>query len=184
FLLLLTIVAAFAIGYVAYRAGNLLGGWSGPTFWDGGVRIAYSFLAGLLIYRSNWIIKNKLGFVGMCLSLSLAFLMPYGKWNWITEPIIVILYFPLLIALGAGATLTPEFKKICIFSGKISYPLYMTHYAVLWMFGNYYTTHKPGTTELTLIILTALVLLTAAAYAVMMFYDIPIRKYLGDKKRK
>ncbi|MDR3712836.1 MAG: hypothetical protein P4L51_08475 [Puia sp.] len=47
--------------------------------------------------------------------------------------------------LGAGARLTPGLKRLCVFSGKISYPLYLTHYAVLWMFGNYYGTHKPGT---------------------------------------
>ncbi|WP_343695001.1 acyltransferase [Flavobacterium sp.] len=57
-LLLLTLLSAGAICYVAYSSGNLLGGWSGPTFWDGCARISYSFLAGLLIYRSNWIIKK------------------------------------------------------------------------------------------------------------------------------
>lgn len=32
--LLLTLLSAVAICFVAYRSGNLLGGWSGPTFWD------------------------------------------------------------------------------------------------------------------------------------------------------
>lgn len=178
-LLLLTIISAFAICFVAYRSGNLLGGWSGPTFWDGFVRISYSFLAGLLIYRSKWIIKNKLGFIGMSFLLLLAFYFPSSKWNWISEPFIVVLYFPLLIALGAGAMSNPGLKKICVFSGNISYPLYMTHYAVLWMFGNYYTTHKPGTTQLTLIIIIGMILLVAAAYLVMVLYDMPVRKYLS-----
>src|ERR1700748_2101884 len=43
-LLLLTILAALGICFVAYRSGNLMGGWSGPTFWDGSARVAYSFL--------------------------------------------------------------------------------------------------------------------------------------------
>ena len=42
YLLLLTIISAAAICFVCYRSGNLLGGWSGPTFWDGGARISYS----------------------------------------------------------------------------------------------------------------------------------------------
>ena len=184
YLLLLTILSAVAICYVGYNSGNLLGGWSGPTFWDGCARISYSFLAGLLIYRSNWIIKNKLGFIGLTVLLLLAFVMPFSEFNWISEPLVVLFYFPLLIALGAGASLTPNFKKICVFSGKISYPLYMTHYAVLWMFGNYYTSHKPETTELTLIVITGIVLLIGFAYLVMVFYDIPLRKYLSDKQRK
>lgn len=184
YLLLLTLLSAVAICWVAYRAGNLLGGWSGPTFWDGAARISYSFLAGLLIYRSNWVIKNKLGFIGMSILLSLAFIMPFSKWNWLTEPLVVLLYFPLLIALGAGATLKSGFKKICIFSGKISYPLYMTHYAVLWMFGNYYTSHKPGTMQLVFIIISALILLVGFAYVVMVAYDIPLRKYLSNRWNK
>jgi peptidoglycan/LPS O-acetylase OafA/YrhL len=184
YLLLLTILSASAICFVGYRSGNLLGGWSGPTFWDGGARISYSFLAGLLIYRSNWIIKNKLGFIGLAMLLFLAFVMPFSKWNWLSEPLVVLLYFPMLIALGAGAILTPGLKKVCIFSGKISYPLYMTHYAVLWMFGNYYTSHKPGTMHLALIIVAGLILLVGAAYLVTIIYDIPVRKYLTDKRKQ
>lgn len=184
YLLLLTFLSAAAICLVSYRAGNLLGGWSGPTFWDGSARISYSFLAGLLIYRSNWIIKNKIGFIGLTPLLLLAFIMPFSKWNWISELLVVLFYFPLLISLGAGATLSPGLKKLCTFSGNISYPLYMTHYAVLWMFGNYYTTHKPDTTQLALIITAGLFLLVGAAYLVMVFYDIPVRKYLTDKQNE
>jgi peptidoglycan/LPS O-acetylase OafA/YrhL len=184
YLVLLTILSAVAICLVSCRAGNLLGGWSGPTFWDGGARISYSFLAGLLIYRSNWIIKSKLGFIGLAILLFLAFVMPFSKWNWLTEPLVVLFYFPLLIALGAGAILTPGLKKVCLFLGKISYPLYMTHYAVLWMFGNYYTSHKPGTVQLTFIVIAGLILLVGAAYLVMVFYDIPVRKYLSAKRNE
>lgn len=184
YLLVLTILSAVAICYVGYCSGNLLGGWSGPTFWDGCARISYSFLAGLLIYRSNWIIKNKLGFAGLSVLLLLAFVMPFSKWNWLSEPLVVLLYFPLLVALGAGSVLKPRLKKVCIFSGQISYPLYMTHYAVLWMFGNYYTSHKPDTAELTLIVTAGIILLVGAAYLVMVIYDIPIRKYLSDKWRE
>jgi len=184
FLLLLTIISAAALCFVSYRSGNLLGGWSGPTFWDGGARISYSFLAGLLIYRSNWIVSNKLGFAGLAVLLFLAFIMPFSKWNWLSESLVVLVYFPLLIALGAGATLTPGLKNVCLFSGKISYPLYMTHYAVLWMFGNYYTSYKPGSVQLTFIIIAGLILLIGAAYLVMVVYDIPVRKYLSDKWNK
>jgi peptidoglycan/LPS O-acetylase OafA/YrhL len=114
----------------------------------------------------------------------LAFLMPYSKWNWIIEPLVVLLYFPLLLSLGAGAALSQGFKKLCVFSGKISYPLYMTHYAFIWMFLNYYTSHKPGTSQLTLIIITGTILLTCIAYFVMVAFDIPVRKYLTSKRKR
>lgn len=184
YLFLLTILSAGAICFVAYNSGNLLGGWSGPTFWDGCARISYSFLAGLLIYRCKWIIKNKLGFSGLAILLLLAFVMPFSEWNWLTEPFIVLFYFPLLIALGAGAILKTGQEKICVFSGKISYPLYMTHYAFLWMFGNYYSNFKPDTTQLIFIIATAVILLVGFAYFVMVIYDIPLRKYLTNKRKE
>jgi peptidoglycan/LPS O-acetylase OafA/YrhL len=183
-LLMLTILSAMGICYVSYRSGNLVGGWSGPTFWDGSARISYSFLAGLLIYRSNWIIKNKLGFIGLSLLLFLAFIIPSTKLNWISEPLVVLFYFPLLIALGAGAVLSPGLKKVCLFSGNISYPLYMTHYAVLWMYGNYSISHKPGSLQLAVIIITGLILLVGAAYLVMVLYDFPVRKYLSNKRNE
>lgn len=184
-LLVLAILAAVGICFVASHSGNLMGGWGKGNFWDGGARISYSFLAGLLVYRFNWIIKNKLGFLGLAMLLALAFLMPFStKWNWLSETLVVLFYFPLLIALGAGATLTQGINKLCVFFGKISYPLYMTHYAVMWMFGNYYAAHKPGPGQLGLIIPISAILLVGIAYLVMVIYDIPVRRYLTNKRKQ
>lgn len=183
-LLLLTVLSAAALCFISYRAGNLLGGWNGDSFWDGGVRIAYSFSAGLLIYRSNWIIKTRLGFPALAVLLSLAFIMPWFKWNWLAESIVVLFYFPLIVSLGAGAILSPELKRLCVFSGNISYPLYMTHYAAIWIFGGYYSSGKPGTTQLALIVIAGTIMLTGIAYLAMRFYDIPVRRYLTNKRRK
>ena len=182
-LLILATLAAIALGYVSYTAGNLMGGWSKDTFWQGGARIAYSFLAGMLVYRYNLIIKNKLGFLGMTILLLAGLLMPWSKLNWITELVVVVIYFPLLVAMGTGARLQEQMRKLCIFSGRISYPLYMTHYAVLWMFGNYYGQYKPGTGALTLIIPGAIILLLGAAYLAMVWYDEPLRRWLSSKRK-
>lgn len=183
-LLLLTLVAAAGICFVRYRAGNLLGGWSKDNFWDGGARVAYSFLAGLLIYRSNWIIKNRLGFLGLAALLTLAFVMPWSKWNGLTEILVVVFYFPLLVALGAGSSLSATWEKTCQFLGHISYPLYMTHYAVIWAFGNYFTRQKPPAGTLSFIIIAGIILLVAFAYLTMVFYDIPLRRYLAKRWRR
>ncbi len=77
-LLVATMCAAMLLCFVGYHAGILSGGWSGPTFWYGGARMAYSFLAGLLVYRSNWIIRTRLGFGTLSVLLLLALLMPYA----------------------------------------------------------------------------------------------------------
>ena len=184
FLLSLTLLAAAGLCFVCYRAGSLMGGWAGQNFWDGCARISYSFLAGLLVYRSNWIIKNKLGFAGVAILLILAFISPFSKWNWLTEPVIVLFYFPLMIALGAGATFNSGLRKLCLFSGKISYPLYMTHYALIWVFASYLNTHKPGSAHLSFTIIGGLILLVGFAYLAMVLYDIPVRKYLSARRNK
>ena len=181
-LAILTILAAAGICFVGYRAGNLLGGWSKDNFLDGGARVAYSFLAGLFLYRSNWIIKNRIGFLGLAILLFLAFIMPGSKWNWLTETLVVLFFFPLLVSLGAGSRLSPQWKKVCRFSGNISYPLYMTHYAAIWVFGNYYTNKKPSADELPYIIITGVIFLVIFAYLAMILYDIPVRRWLAKKR--
>ena len=180
----LTIVAAAGICIVSYRAGNLLGGWSKDNFWDGGARVAYSFLAGLFIYRSNWIIRNKLGFLGLAVLLFLAFIMPWSKSDWLMEALVVLIYFPLMVALGAGSSLSPRWKKVCQFSGNISYPLYMTHYAAIWVFGNFYTSKNPGARELTYIIIGGVIFLIILAYVAMVVFDMPVRRYLTRKRQE
>jgi peptidoglycan/LPS O-acetylase OafA/YrhL len=180
----LTILAAIGICIVSYRAGNLLGGWSKDNFLDGGARVAFSFLAGLLLYRSNWIIKNRLGFISLAVLLFLAFIMPWTEWNWLTEALVILFYFPLLVSLGAGSILSDRWKKVCRFSGNISYPLYMTHYAAIWIFGNYFTSKNPPATELAYIIIAGIIFLVAIAYLTMKFYDIPLRRYLTEKRRQ
>ena len=179
----LVVLAAAGLFYVGWSSGNLLGGWSGGTFFDGMARISFSFLMGMLVYRSNWIIKNKLGLLGMSALLMLAFLTPYNEqWNWLIEPLLVVFYFPLLVSLGAGASLSSSHHKINKLSGDISYPLYMTHYPFLWVFANYVVTEQPGTAELRWVIPACVISLIALSYVVAKFVDLPIRRYLSKKR--
>jgi peptidoglycan/LPS O-acetylase OafA/YrhL len=182
--ILFIVLSAAGVCYVIVHAGSIMGGWGGSSFRDGFVRVSYSFLAGLFIYRQHWLIPNRLGFAGLCVLLAIAFLSPFSQWNWLTESVIVLLYFPLLIALGAGTTVSAVQQKLCTFSGNISYPLYMTHYAVIWMFGNYYTTHKPAMGQVAWVIAISVVLLVGFAYLVMVVYDIPVRQYLAKKRKR
>src|SRR6202012_3135748 len=99
-LAVLIVIAAAALCFVAYGSGNLMGGWGKGNSWEGCARIGYSFLAGLIVYRFNLIIKNKLGFIGVGILLFLAFVFPFSAtWNWLTEPIKVTGYLPLFVRL-------------------------------------------------------------------------------------
>lgn len=181
-LIIAVLVATALLIMVAYRSSSLVGGWSGSTFWDGGARVFYSFLAGLVIYRFNLIIKNKLGFIGLSILLLLALLAPYSQNSWITELGIVLIYFPLIVSLGAGTLAGQGAGKICKFSGDISYPLYMTHYVAIWIFGNYYNTYKPEGIQLNVVVIGGMICLVAFAYITMILFDIPLRKYLNRKR--
>lgn len=70
YLLVLITISAATLCLVVFRCGNLMCGWSGASFWDGAARISYSFTAGLLIYRFNWIIQTRLGFIALLILLA------------------------------------------------------------------------------------------------------------------
>ena len=182
-LMVFAAVAAVFLFNCGYREHWVGGGWSGPTFWDGGIRVAFSFTAGLIVFRSNWRIRNRLGFLVLAVLLLAALMMPYLKMLWLQESLLVTLYFPLLIALGAGVTLTKRSEAFCVFAGKISYPLYMTHYAFIWIFGNYYSTYKPTNLHLAGILIVSISLLIGFAYLAMVLYDVPLRRWLTSKRR-
>lgn len=178
----LVIGGAAALLYEAHKSSNLSGGWSGDTILGGGIRVWYSFLAGILVYRLGFIIRTRLGFLTIGALLALAFLTPFSKtYNWIIDPMIVLFYFPFVLALGAGGRLRSGLRKICQFSGEISYPLYMVHYPFIWWFLSYVEKEKPTLPQMTVIIVIGTILLMVLAYVVMRFVDAPVRKFLKSK---
>ncbi|MFD2968989.1 acyltransferase family protein [Sphingobacterium bambusae] len=179
-LLILTLSFAIYLVYLSHSYGNLSGGWSKDNWEVGGIRLGYSFCAGLLLYRNRFIIKNNLGFVGLTILLLAALFMPFYTLNWLFESIVVILYFPFLIALGAGASLSNPLEKICRFLGNLSYPLYMTHYCVIWAFGAYLQSPSFHQGTVSYVIALGSLLLIAFGYIVMRFIDKPIRKKMAN----
>ena len=177
-LILLTIVAAGVLCWAGSKAGNLSGGWSARTFWDGGARVAFSFMAGLLVYRMGWRLRTRLGFGLLSILLLLALTMPYTRGAWGREAAAIILYFPLLVALGAGATVSARTERLCRFSGDLSYPLYMTHYSAIWIWGDLAKKHKLVTGGLVPAVLCGVVIMVTVAYIAMVGYDQPVRAYL------
>lgn len=178
----LVAIGAVALVYEAHYATNLGVGWSGVNFWGGGIRAFFSFLAGILVYRSGYIIRNKLGFLITAGLLLLSLLAPFtATYNWILEPFIIIAYFPLLLAIGAGATPGLRAKRLCELFGNISYPLYMIHYPFIWMFMSYVETHKPTLWWMSIITVVGTLLLIGLSYLVLVLIDMPVRQYLKNR---
>ncbi|RZL15536.1 MAG: acyltransferase [Hymenobacter sp.] len=175
----LTLLAAGAVCHEVATAGSLSGGWSRDTAAAGAVRVAYSFLIGMVVYRTHWRLRSRLGFVSLSLLLAAAFLIPFVKeMNWLTDSLVVLCYFPLLVALGASAQPAPHLAKLCQHLGSISYPLYMVHYPFLWVFLSYHEQYHPSTGTLALVIPLAILGLGLLAWAVLTWVDAPIRSYL------
>ncbi|MFV0378306.1 MAG: acyltransferase family protein [Mangrovibacterium sp.] len=181
-LMILTGIAAAGILYTAWSAGNLMGGWSGETFFDGGIRVAYSFMAGMLVYRNNWLIKTRIGFIPLAILLLVVFMLPVFPFDWLVEALVVLVVFPLLVSLGAGSALSGPMQRFCKFSGELSYPLYMTHYAGIWIFGNYWLKTGGDSPYLAWIIAGGVASMLVFAWLVMRFVDTPIRNYLTRKR--
>jgi hypothetical protein len=98
----------YRCAFETHHSNGLGGGWGKEVFWGGPVRVSYSFLAGMTVYRMGWIIKSRIGFLSLSLMLLAALLMPYiAGINQYTDAITVLLYFPFLVSLGAGAQVSP-----------------------------------------------------------------------------
>ncbi|WP_430973544.1 hypothetical protein [Sunxiuqinia rutila] len=172
------------MGTVSYQAVNLTGGWGDHNFWHGGARLFYSFLASLLVYRYNWIIKNKPGFIGLSILLSLTFIMPFFPQNWLAELLVIVLIFPLLVSLGAGSSLSPKMEKACIFSGKYILPALYDPRCSYLDFGELFLTDQSGQNRATLVITIGTILLVGLSYLIKIAFDTPVRNYLNAKSRK
>lgn len=175
------IAAAIVLCFVSYSNGGLIGGWDYKTWYVGLARVTYSFTAGLCIFRCRWILKNKLHFLLIALLLIGVFISPHADDDWIREAGIVLLVSPFLVSLGAGATVTGWIRRVSIFIGRLSYPLYMTHYFVIWSFGGFMNAYKPVGLHLVFIIIALLSSLLTIAWLAMRFYDEPVRAYLVKK---
>ena len=176
-LLVFLAIAAAAISWVAWSRGNILGGWDNLTFADGYARVLFSFLAGLLVYRFRLRIANKIHFLIYCAILAALFMVPHFEGDWYQELIIVVFVFPLIVALGSGVAVSGAMYQLCNVLGRLSYPLYMTHYWMIWILGSYAAT-DPG--QKNLYIFSGIILFCSIvlAWIVLRFLDEPLRKWL------
>ena len=184
-------VAAAAAGLVllgvASRLPHLGTGWGWDNMWVAPVRTAFPFFAGLLMHRLGARLKSPLGFGLLSLVLLAVFAAPFAptrgaiKLNGLMEAGFVILVFPLVIAAGAAATAGGRLKALCQFSGAISYPLYITHYPFIYIFGHWVWTTHPARGRVALVGAVLVVSVVALAWVAMRFYDLPVRAWLARR---
>jgi peptidoglycan/LPS O-acetylase OafA/YrhL len=186
---LIALVAVAGIVLVVVAAGlpHLGTGWGWDNIWVAPVRTAFPFFAGLLLHRLNLRLKSPLGFGLLSLALLAVFAAPFAstdgpiKANGLMEAGFVILVFPLIIAAGAAATAGGRLTRLCAFCGAISYPLYITHYPFIYIFGHWVWTTKPERGLVAWVGVGLIVFLVALAWLAMKFYDAPVRAWLARR---
>ena len=180
--ILLILEALFAIWliYCAQRSGWIINGWSVVHWSDGFARVGFSFIAGMIIHQFAWVWNNKLRlWILSFLFVVLAF--PHFDKDWIVECIFVMICFPVIVSLGAGTSVTGIGKKICSFLGKLSYPLYITHFITVSFFGNYFFKADPQPAGIYLVLIVGSLALfnVLLSYFILLIYDEPVRKKLS-----
>jgi peptidoglycan/LPS O-acetylase OafA/YrhL len=186
-------IAGFALIQYAVTSpnGDVIGGWS-LTVHElrvGFTRVSYPFLAGLLLSRTAKLPKlgNSFVWCSLILLVFLAFPRVGDKdhlWaNGLYDSLTIIFVFPLIVLLGAGGEVKGKImSRVCKFFGDISYPIYITHYPLIYCYWAYLYKH-PGITIAQAFpwMLATFVGAVVIAYACLKLYDEPIRKWLARK---
>ena len=188
--LLTMLSAVFLIHLLVTGEGDVIGGWStsAPQLHIGFARLLYPFLAGMLLMRSGKRIHVRQSFYLCSLLLILCFALPrFGGPNhlWVNglyEAFCIIIVFPLIVAIGAGQRMSTTIpNRLCRLLGDISYPLYITHYPLIYLYTAWMSRGPHTWVRRTgwgvLLWCTAI----ALAYACLKLYDEPVRAWLSRR---
>ena len=176
-------------GHAGHRY-TVIGGWSltAEQVYIGLTRLFYPFLIGLLISRVGKFIKVKNGFWWCSLILAVLFSIPCvggegNILNGVYNAICILVLMPLVVMMGAGSQIKGEKStRVCNFLGEISYPLYITHYPLMYMQMNWAWSHPDAPVYAHVMVCVACFFLSIGiAYSCLRLYDIPVRKWLTEK---
>ena len=171
--------------------GSVGVGWTmdGVNFFGGLVRMLFPFTVGMLLART-FVPRKVKGAFWVCTILLVAiFSVPYVTsetsvcLNSFYEVVCIALFFPLIVWMGACGTYDSDFTgRVNRLLGDLSYPLYIVHYPIMYLFyawlieEKYYTLGE--TLAMSAMVVTASILL---AFLLLKLYDEPVRRYLAGK---
>lgn len=180
-----------------YATNTVIGGWSTtPEQLQIGVtRLLYPFLCGLLLSRMPKLrihISNGFWWCSMMIAAILVVpriggANPENFWmNGLYEAVAILVLFPLIVCIGAGSSeMGGKSFRVCKFLGDISYPLYVTHYPLVYLQMSFATTHADASLGVHVMVAVSLFLIAVGmAYAFLKLYDLPLRKWLSEKLLK
>ena len=103
--------------------------------------------------------------------------------NGLYESLCIIAIFPILVWIGASGTTTDRLSSsICKFLGDISFPVYITHYPVMYLFYAWMIKNKTWTLAETWPVAIGVILLNIlVAWVCLKLYDEPVRRWLTNR---
>lgn len=169
-------------------------GWTidGVNFCGGLLRMLFPFTMGMLLART-FVPRTVRGAFWICTTMLVSiFSVPYiapvngVSLNSIYEVACIVLLFPLIVWMAAcGSCADSATKRINKFLGDISYPLYIVHYPIMYIFYRWLIEKRYYTLDETWVVATMVVLSSILmAYTVLKLYDEPVRRYLTKKFSK
>ena len=191
----LVFIAGCALIHLAVTSpnGDVVGGWSVDSVQlrIGFTRLMYPFFAGLLLSRISkpGQIKYAFSWCSLLIIATLSFPRIGGGehlWkNGLYDSLSIIFLFPLIVYIGASGQLKGKLApKLCKFFGDISYPLYITHYPMIYIFTAWVVDNHVSMEEAWPVALLVLVSSVAVAYGSLKLYDLPVRKWLTHRYMK
>lgn len=189
--LLVVIAAGVSIHYALTNPnGDIIGGWSVDPHQlrIGFARLAFPFLAGMLLAKTAKLKFTKNAFLTSSLLLVLILAVPRlgtadNPWmNGLYECFCLMLMFPLIVWLGAGGKVKgKKASKVCKFLGDISYPIYITHFPIVYIYMAWVTNNNLTLEQGWCMGILCVIIAIVVAYISMRFYDIPIREWLRKR---
>lgn len=188
-------------GFFAQPKYDVIGGWSitPDQMYVGFSRLLYPFLCGLLISRllPKFITKEnpsgsplgiRGGFWWASLLLVVLFAVPQigGKScvaDGLYQVFAIVVVFPVIVLIGAGSKTTDKRSaKWCETLGNLSYPLYITHFPLMYMQMAWVSSHKDSPVWHHVVLnLGILLVAIGIAWAFLKLYDEPVRAWLKKK---
>lgn len=178
----------------SWASYTVIGGWSTTPdqLQVGATRLLYPFFSGLFLSRMNWVIKVRGGFWWCSLLIVILLCMPWmgigtegdSRWtNGLYEAFVILICFPLIVSIGAGSSVKGgKSQAINKFLGDISFPLYITHYPLIYMQMSWVDKHRDAPLSQHIFVAACILLLAIGfAYAAFRLYDMPVREWLKSK---
>lgn len=187
----LALISAVPLVLTGLNYGTLDLGAAWDHWWAAPMRLCFPFITGLWLYRVRGAISFvRLGFLPLTAILTVAVIFPLlpdvggVKLNGLYEAACVILLFPMIILAGAHSDAGRGMMGLCKLSGRISYPIYVTHFPFLYVWMNYVINEHPSNERMLGIGLVLVPFLVFVAWLSLVLWDEPLRARLHERLRQ